>query len=529
MSRPVDRVVDTFHVMLLRVAAWAVPIAFVVDSIGEAMDGDDTYIVAWWVFAALEAVVLWQLRRPTPSATWLVGSAVGFIGVAEIAEYLNANLRFAPPDGASSMLILVVLGIYLSLTARSRSRWLIPLYTAWVSVIGVVTSLSENLAFDGLILRTAIGAALLLLGSLLLLRLRADLVHGIEAEEWAAKSSRAAASFSEALLTQGDHAMEQALTALGVDLGFEGIRVIRHEPSEDIVTGNHRNGLRLWKSPIPPRGNQLGEIVIAAEESTVHDIEALLWTVSNMIAGYWERADALERLEDSLASKDRLVASVSHELRTPLTGIVGFSEMILDLNPHLEEEVGDFVRLIHDQSRDMADIIEDLLAAARADIGTLSINPKPIDLSDEVGSVLTMSRIQGLAETRRMTVDLQPTNTLADPLRCRQIIRNLLTNAFRYGGDAVALRMGSDDASAWVEVSDNGPGLDEEERARVFEPYYSARQAPSQPGSVGLGLPVSRQLARLMGGDVALTPSDAGTTFRLTLPLATANEWAASA
>jgi signal transduction histidine kinase len=104
-----------------------------------------------------------------------------------------------------------------------------------------------------------------------------------------------------------------------------------------------------------------------------------------------------------------------------------------------------------------------------------------------------------------------------DPLRFRQIVRNLLTNARRYGGANVTIRAGVDRAGIYVQVIDDGPGVPAGDRERIFQPYVRAAADSALPGSIGLGLPVSRRLARLMGGDLVYR-HDAGSIFEIRLP-----------
>ena len=104
---------------------------------------------------------------------------------------------------------------------------------------------------------------------------------------------------------------------------------------------------------------------------------------------------------------------------------------------------------------------------------------------------------------------------LADPHRVRQILRNLLTNAQRYGGPRCRVVVGSTGATVWLEVRDDGIGIPDDEAERIFDPYVTA----GGKESVGLGLAVARQLARLMGGELILERSAAETVFRLQLPV----------
>ena len=112
----------------------------------------------------------------------------------------------------------------------------------------------------------------------------------------------------------------------------------------------------------------------------------------------------------------------------------------------------------------------------------------------------------------------------ADPTRVRQILRNLLTNAVRYGGRQVRVELGVIGDKARLEVCDDGDGIDEEDHNRVFEAYHRAHHRRGQPASVGLGLTVSKRLAQLMDGDLTYYRKDGWSVFSLSLHVATGNE-----
>jgi PAS domain S-box-containing protein len=233
-----------------------------------------------------------------------------------------------------------------------------------------------------------------------------------------------------------------------------------------------------------------------------------------------ERTRATERLEQLIRSKDEFVASVSHELRTPLTAVVGFShELRQSLDEFTAAEVGAMVDLIADQSTDVADLVEDLLVAARVDIDKVAIAPRVVSMREHVDSVLAARRASG-AQARTVEVVGGDVGAFADPIRVRQILRNLVSNADRYGGRSIEIRLSNGAELASVEVRDDGPGVPEEDRTRIFEPYFRAHRVATQPSSVGLGLTVSRQLARMMGGDLTYHHDGEGTVFALTLPAA---------
>jgi signal transduction histidine kinase len=246
-----------------------------------------------------------------------------------------------------------------------------------------------------------------------------------------------------------------------------------------------------------------------------------LWRASHMIGAYWKRQDDAEELRASNDSKDRLLASVSHEIRTPLTAIVGLSEELVSSRTSLgDEELDELNGIIALQSRELAELVEDLLVASRADFGNLSIRPENIDLLDQARRVA-----EGVNEShpssKTVTIEGDDVVAWADPLRVRQVIRNLLTNAIKYGGAHIVVRGENGDGVARIIVADSGEGVPEAESKLIFERYYRSAQSPTQPGSVGIGLAVSRQLAEMMHGSLEYVRDGAEPRFELTLPAMT--------
>jgi two-component system sensor histidine kinase KdpD len=231
-----------------------------------------------------------------------------------------------------------------------------------------------------------------------------------------------------------------------------------------------------------------------------------------------DRRRAQEALENLVRSKDELIASVSHELRTPLTVVHGLAqELDSDWMSFTVVEQKEFISLIAQQSAEVAHIVEDLLVAARADIGKLPIDAKVVDLVEQIEQAV--NTVPDLDIVIHREGGGSPV-AFADPPRVRQILRNLLSNAQRYGGSTVSIRCGADQGRPWVEVIDDGDGIPMAEANKVFEPYERAHNAEGQPLSVGLGLTVSRKLAELMGGTLDYSYGEGNSVFRLELPLA---------
>ncbi len=222
-----------------------------------------------------------------------------------------------------------------------------------------------------------------------------------------------------------------------------------------------------------------------------------------------------DQLEALVVSKDRFVATVSHELRTPLTAIYGLSHELHSNRPAITSaELDEFIGVIAAQSAELSDLIEDLLVAARADTDALRVHAERCDLRREIATTLE-------AHPEAVVVrsgDGAPSHAHADPLRFRQILRNLLTNARRYGGERVWVEIQGERDRVLVTVVDDGEGVPASMSDAIFDPYESAHDPGTQPASVGLGLAVSRRLARLMGGDLVYRRHDGTTRFELTLP-----------
>lgn len=229
-----------------------------------------------------------------------------------------------------------------------------------------------------------------------------------------------------------------------------------------------------------------------------------------------ELKNTQDALGQQLRSKDEFIAAVSHELRTPLTSVLGFAELMSAESENLSDAQLEMLGHLAHQANDMSHIVEDLLVAARAEVGTVVLDEGRVDLNPIIDQMVAELNA-GFAVHHGADLTV-----FGDRIRVAQVLRNLMTNAHRYGGDDRSIHISQGVAEAIVEVKDNGPGIPIEDHERVFEPYVRAHNRPGMAASVGLGLTVSRQLAELMGGSVTYSRDGAFTVFRLALPLAAA-------
>lgn len=229
---------------------------------------------------------------------------------------------------------------------------------------------------------------------------------------------------------------------------------------------------------------------------------------------------ALNAERRAVELKDEFVSMVSHEFRTPLTSIAGFSETLRASWSELsEEEIEEFLIIMRQEAHHLSNLVEDILVIPRIEAGRLRLRPQEFDLAAEVAAT---SRLV-FADTGKEINASIPGGVMvnADRGRTGQILRNLMDNARKYGGDAVEIHGEADIATYTISISDNGPGIVEADWERIFEHFEQGTKGDARSGEgVGLGLPIARQLARAMGGDVWYVPRfPTGASFRFSMPL----------
>ncbi|MEN8041897.1 MAG: HAMP domain-containing sensor histidine kinase [Actinomycetota bacterium] len=259
---------------------------------------------------------------------------------------------------------------------------------------------------------------------------------------------------------------------------------------------------------------------IAAVAFIVTTSVVMLGAIRAVLRSQDRQSEALAQERRAVQLKNEFVSMVSHELRTPLTGIAGFTDTLAEswmaLSP---EEVTEFLEIMRHENDHLSNLVEDILVIPRLEAGQLRLNPEEFDLAAEAHVVASM-----VLDVDAYSVSVPPNVIVrTDRSRLRQILRNLLENAKKYGGDDVLI-----DGELYapglyrVGVSDNGTGIDEEHRDRIFKHFeqLSTGDARLQQG-VGLGLPIARKLSRAMGGDLWYEdrfPVGARFSFSVTLP-----------
>lgn len=532
--------------------------------------------IRWAGYLVLGVWALYLAQTDQPDSMTLVIVSMGFFASLSVIEALF-GVDISAFDFATTFGLVMMIGVLAgTLTAGSRFVWAgatAVSVAVWSITMGILQS--DDPEVMGV--RSVIAVAGVIFTTALVSKLFDQLAEAIARYERSTILQDAIARCSEALLVQTDkfavyEAVKSLLEASDADYAYVDTTVeIDGEPGWEIIADAASRAAGYgssWKTgkysaapscygplvagravtintrdlegeerrfyfedgivseatvPIFVGGEFRGSIgfvqYVDEREWTEEEIQTL-WRASHMIGAYWRRQDDAARLRASNDSKERLLASVSHEIRTPLTAIVGLSEEIISSRTSLgDEELDELNGIIAVQSRELAELVEDLLVASRAEGGNLSIKPDLMDLRVEVDSVL-----RGIKEshptTKTIVVEGEDVVAWADPLRVRQVMRNLLTNAIKYGGDQIIVVVRLVDGSAQLVVADDGPGVPEAEAELIFERYYRSDQSPTQPGSVGIGLAVSKQLAEMMSGTLEYVLGGAQPRFELNLPAA---------
>jgi signal transduction histidine kinase len=240
-----------------------------------------------------------------------------------------------------------------------------------------------------------------------------------------------------------------------------------------------------------------------------------------------EIEDKSRQLASASEHKSQFVASMSHELRTPLNAIIGLTEMMVTNAARFgTEKAQEPLRRVHAAGTHLFGLINQVLDLSKIEAGKLELNPTSVKLAQLIDQVIGTARQLAEQNKNRLVVEA-PDNLGAltvDPMRLRQILLNLLSNACKFTKQGeVALRARRVvDGRDWVEfaISDTGIGMTHEQQARLFEEFIQADASTAQRfGGTGLGLAIARKLARMMGGEVTVASEPGkGSVFTVRLP-----------
>jgi PAS domain S-box-containing protein len=239
-----------------------------------------------------------------------------------------------------------------------------------------------------------------------------------------------------------------------------------------------------------------------------------------------EDARRLAEADAANRTKGQFLAAMSHELRTPLNAISGYADLLTTgIGGGLSAQQLQFVERIRGSQEHLLAIINDILNFSRIEAGQVSYARERVSLAAVTAAVLPFVEPQAAAKSIRLVHrNGEDVTALADRVKVEQIMLNLLSNAIKFTGEngEIEVQFEASGERASIQVRDNGIGIEPDEIDRIFEPFVQVgRSLTSHHQGAGLGLAISRDLARAMGGDLeAESAAGAGAAFTLTLPLA---------
>jgi len=276
----------------------------------------------------------------------------------------------------------------------------------------------------------------------------------------------------------------------------------------------------LWKTEVAPFTDKQIELLTTFADQAVIAIEN--------VRLFDEIQDKNRQLQQASEHKSQFVSSMSHELRTPLNAIIGLTEMMVtNVARFGTEKAQEPLQRVHRAGTHLLGLINQVLDLSKIEAGKLELNPQTVKLAPLIDDeVVGTARQLAQQNKNRLMVEAQENlGTLTvDAMRLRQILLNLLSNAFKFTkeGEVTLRARRVADGRDWIEfaVTDTGIGMTAEQQAKLFEEFTQADATTAQRfGGTGLGLAITRKLARMMGGDVTVTSEPGkGSVFTVRLP-----------
>jgi PAS domain S-box-containing protein len=272
-----------------------------------------------------------------------------------------------------------------------------------------------------------------------------------------------------------------------------------------------KDGTRFWAS-----------VVLTAMRDPFGRLSGFAKVTRDMTGKQIER----QRLEELERSKSTFLNLVAHELRSPLTVIRGYLSLIRDVDESRRVELERrSLPALQAKTEEMSRLVDQMVEVARLEEGSMKLRQDKFDLVATVEyAVMTAQALDD--DLRRITLEPlgQELNVIGDEDRTRIVLGNLLSNAIKYspGGGEVVVRLRLEGGFGWVSVSDRGVGISDQDRLRLFQPFTRIERKDLNyvPGT-GMGLYLSRELARRQGGDITLAPpGPVGSTFEMSIPIA---------
>ncbi|KRE88756.1 histidine kinase [Frateuria sp. Soil773] len=488
----------------------------------------------------------------------------GEYAYATLATLVAFGLSFVA-DRYLSVANLSLIFLTAVLVVAVRTRMSVAVYTAVSCFVGYNFFFAPpryTLAIANL--DDVLAVVLFLLAALVCSRLATRLASQVESLRAAHAQARALLGLGQQLTSStdadgvraaGTRALAQALrceaSILARDAG-QVLRVVASAPREHALSAqdlaaadwSERHGEQAgrstdtlnaapcWMLPLGGEGRPLGVVALhldPAQGEFDADRRSLALAMTQDIGQALERARLSDELEGARVQgeterlRSALLSSVSHDLRSPLASMIGAAGTLVSYEDRLPaDERRDLLQAILGEGQRLDRYIQNLLDMTRLGHGTLKLNRDWTDSAEIAAAAVTRLRKQ--FPDLRVETSAPPEGVLlyVHPALIEQALFNILENAARFSppGEAVRVTVRSSGERLLIDVSDRGPGIPEDERARIFDMFYSVSRGDRAPQGTGLGLAICRGMIGAHGGSVEALPGDGiGTTIRISLPL----------
>jgi signal transduction histidine kinase len=313
-------------------------------------------------------------------------------------------------------------------------------------------------------------------------------------------------------------------------------------PAEQALRGALAGATTIWAHrfhrfflPLPPRFSaddgrfdrmqQSARIMPLATDGEIDGVIVLVQDVTERVAREEQLHEALARAEVASQAKSDFLASMSHELRTPLGAIIGYMDLLeSELVGPVEALQKQYFGRVKGAAKHLVHIIEEILTFSRVEAGKEPVHLEMVDATELTRTVTEMFEPAAAAKELALHAALPdaPLMLFTDSTKVRQILINVIGNAMKFTeSGSVEVSLTQDAQYVRFRIQDTGPGIRTADLERIFDPFTQLDQSLTRPnGGTGLGLPVSRKLAHLLGGELeVVSVFSEGTLFTLVLPI----------
>jgi two-component system sensor histidine kinase KdpD len=305
--------------------------------------------------------------------------------------------------------------------------------------------------------------------------------------------------------------------------GVEDLPGVEEKLKQVVIQGanSREDAAQVLFAPIVLGGHAIGALALAGEFS-----DGALQALLNLVAIAWERvrteeaANRADAARQSEEFKSTLLDAIAHEFKTPLTSIKAASTTMLSDAPPLTPQTHELATIIDEEADRLTSLVTEAVRMSQIEAGKVRLDRQRVSLDLLLPAIL--AQFQARSDGRLLQYSAAPRlpELTLDPALISLALRQLIDNALKYSppGSPVNISAARANGKLEIRIADQGPGIPEKERERVFEKFYRRQAVKERVPGTGLGLHIAREILRAHGGDVAIAPGP-GSAFCITIPV----------